>query len=445
MPEDVLHFSCQACRTKLTVPAKLAGVEGPCPKCGATIRAPQLDSPAPAPAATTPPMETAAPATAPPLPESTAGFRKPETLPERRDPPPQATEQASIRPQPRELPDRPPRPAVSPRHSTSDVAKRPPPRAERSPGSSGSRAAIGRFLIPVAFLFIGGALAYVLLYFFMDGRGKHTTKADAPPPVVDPADPAPPPEHGGTPDPANAASDPADPPPPPPSDVPDPADGLEAQDVLRDFLRASSIGARLPLIEPSYEREDLEGSVVDTPLLSADRIMPDAPVRNTREGFVDHPFRVTFERDDNSKETILVVVRKRNDQKAKVLIDPLLDLLGGRLEAFTSEPSGESATFRAVIEAMPRCFEKGIPNPDDKITYKISSSTHGGEVVRAYASKLSPLAEMLYSPDSALRWGKRLPATITLKWNTEEAPATEEHPGQPYLELIESQSLDWSP
>jgi hypothetical protein len=221
--------------------------------------------------------------------------------------------------------------------------------------------------------------------------------------------------------------------------------------------------------------------VIDTPLLSVDRITPDAPNRNSDENFVDHPFRVRFEQTDAEPFTSLVIVRKRAGQKARVLIDPVLDLLGGRLAAFAAEPSDEPQTFRAVIEAMPRCFEEGVPNPDDKITYKLSSSTHGGEIARAYASKMSPLAEMLYSPDSALRWGKRVPATVTLRWNREEAPGSstppvapeqpdveedgpgeeqpatgdepaveatptpEADPGQPYLELIEIKSLDWSP
>lgn len=480
MPEDVIHFSCGSCHTKLTVPSKLAGVEGPCPKCGATIRAPRAEpAPTPAPAPVQP---------APPGPAAvSAPGRRPEALPERRGPATAATppsEQERIRPEPRELPERPARAAVSPRHSTADVSRRPEPQAERASGSSGKGSGLQRFLIPVLFLFLGGALAYVLLHSFLGTRNLPPTGADAPAPAYPGPNPAP----AG--DPATTAASPGGnsgaATPLAPDDL-DPADGQEAEDVLRDFLRASSIGARLPLIEPEYERGELVGSVIDTPLLSADRITPDAPNRNSDENFVDHPFRVRFEQTDAEPFTSLVIVRKRAGQKARVLIDPVLDLLGGRLAAFAAEPSDEPQTFRAVIEAMPRCFEEGVPNPDNKITYKLSSSTHGGEIARAYASKMSPLAEMLYSPDSALRWGKRVPATVTLRWNREEVPATaknpappeepsseeeppeegtapteeepvaggepaaeatptpEAEPGQPYLELIEIKSLDWSP
>ena len=40
-PPEVLRFHCASCRAELTVPATLAGIEGPCPSCYQTIRAPR--------------------------------------------------------------------------------------------------------------------------------------------------------------------------------------------------------------------------------------------------------------------------------------------------------------------------------------------------------------------------------------------------------------------
>ncbi len=37
---DSIRFHCSVCRAELSVPAVLAGVEGPCPSCGETIHAP---------------------------------------------------------------------------------------------------------------------------------------------------------------------------------------------------------------------------------------------------------------------------------------------------------------------------------------------------------------------------------------------------------------------
>lgn len=41
--DQLLRFWCSSCGTKLTVEPSLAGVEGPCPKCGERIKAPQLN------------------------------------------------------------------------------------------------------------------------------------------------------------------------------------------------------------------------------------------------------------------------------------------------------------------------------------------------------------------------------------------------------------------
>lgn len=40
--EDVLYFSCGGCGTELSVPTALHGVEGPCPTCGVSLKAPSL-------------------------------------------------------------------------------------------------------------------------------------------------------------------------------------------------------------------------------------------------------------------------------------------------------------------------------------------------------------------------------------------------------------------
>lgn len=39
-PTDLINFNCNCCHTLLTVPQSMAGVSGPCPKCGETVTAP---------------------------------------------------------------------------------------------------------------------------------------------------------------------------------------------------------------------------------------------------------------------------------------------------------------------------------------------------------------------------------------------------------------------
>jgi hypothetical protein len=42
MSNELLHFHCPACGIRLSVPMHLAGVNGPCPSCGASIEAPAI-------------------------------------------------------------------------------------------------------------------------------------------------------------------------------------------------------------------------------------------------------------------------------------------------------------------------------------------------------------------------------------------------------------------
>ena len=58
MSQDILHFQCMACQAPLTVPVHLAGVSGPCPKCGATVTSPPAPGPEPL---AVPPMPSMAP------------------------------------------------------------------------------------------------------------------------------------------------------------------------------------------------------------------------------------------------------------------------------------------------------------------------------------------------------------------------------------------------
>lgn len=60
MTPQVIQFHCPSCNAPLTVPIHLAGVTGPCPKCGSSITSPAAPGPSPVP------VPTPAPAPAPP-------------------------------------------------------------------------------------------------------------------------------------------------------------------------------------------------------------------------------------------------------------------------------------------------------------------------------------------------------------------------------------------
>ena len=207
------------------------------------------------------------------------------------------------------------------------------------------------------------------------------------------------------------------------------------------FFGRKTLEERLNMAEPARSAEPLKGGILDDTLPPVGEALAGSPTRNMLEDYLDIPFNIQFPIPDGAEgETrdTLVIVRKRGDETPRILIDPLLDLAGGALDAFAAEPVEGQQTFHAVIEAVPRCFEVEIPNADKKFTYKISSSTRQSEITRAYASLLSPLAEQLYSPDSGIGWGRRLRATIVLEWNTTEDP------DRPYIEMREIKALDWN-
>lgn len=300
----------------------------------------------------------------------------------------------------------------------------PGPRAERARHreSRGSR-----ILVPMAFIALGGILVYALLHAFLNPPETVAVAVDADPrvvagPVVDPPLETPP--DGG-------AGDSL------PTLRPAPRT-LAPEDVLRKFIRASSSAARLIHSEPSYEKEALEGSPLDSAQLQCSRIEPMHGISSSGDGFVDDYFRAEFQLENGRESPTLVAVRSfpGTDRDPKVLIDPLLDLIvGGRLEAFAADPGQPEGTFRVLLEPVPRRFEDEIQGVDPRIALRLRPTTDTPEIAEAYVPEGSPLADQLIAMldasgtgDSKLKWGRREPATVSLRWNDGKAAPPEETP-----------------
>lgn len=305
------------------------------------------------------------------------------------------------------------------------------------------------------FAVVSAAVVYFLLYHFMPGGpGKTSREVVVNPPTAAPpssdtmrgagAALATPPTAPVTPTPSprNGTATPRPTSPPRPAENAIPAGDIDAaKTVLMSFFGRKTLEERLAMAEPALPASPLKNGILDGTLPPVGEALSGSPEKNILEDYVDIPFNIEFpipgDETGEMRDT-MVIVRKRGDGEPKILVEPLLDLAGGALDAFIAEPVDEQQTFFAVIEAMPRCFEVGIPNADKKFTYKISSSTRQSEILRAYASRQSPLAEQLYSPDSGIGWGRRIRATIVLEWNTTEDPEN------PYIEMREIKALNWS-
>ena len=456
MSPDTIRFPCPNCRTALTVPASMAGVRGPCPICSAEIQAPYPEPPA---SPVNPYVTVATPPPSPSFPPPAAApSAVASVIPQRQEaPPPPAREQVgelperpAVRPAPRGIPEPRAPKGIAVRHHTSDV----PPRAGL-PAAAGGNPLTGaaRLVVPLLLILAAGTVVYMII-----DANRRAGEVHRPEPPSQPApapgdgtplpriDPVPPRDLGTLPNPPGVAPVIPRPTPEPPAPAPlppgpDPGEvsaSLEATRLLEEFLATASLQERQPHLEPELPAAQFEGSILAGLLPPHEQIRPEPAIRNEAEGFIDFPFITTFRMPDSSNRELMIIVRKRAEAPPKILALPFFDLLDGRLARFAGEKvAAEPVEFRAVIEAIPRVFEHGIPGDEDKFTYKLSSSGTGPEILRAYASRKSALAEMLYTHDSPLRWGIRLPCTVTLQWNDKEDPEN------PYIELREIRSIGW--
>jgi hypothetical protein len=350
-----------------------------------------------------------------------------------------------IRPEPRQLPERGHGVPISPKRTTTDDLLRPRPVAYISRGDSrGSRPSrVLHSLLPASFIAAAGVLVYLLLYFYYpDGPGRRLRDAQGPLVVAPRGEQraatlpsAVPQARGETTAPAEEA---------PSRTVPSRVDGaspaIAAYDVLDAFLRGKDAASRVALVEPETSAEDLGKTLLSGPLQEVSQIFSDLPRQNAVEGFTDYPYRVSFFVEGRPNNDFAVLVRQRGSQPPKVFLPAFLDLVGGRLSTFTRQPNTKDpARFHVILEPVIGCHEDGVPNADRKFTLKLLSSNFGKETARAYCSNNSRFREMVEKPDYPIRWGIRVPATVTIQWNHKEDPT------MPYLELMDINSPDWNP
>lgn len=362
-------------------------------------------------------------------------------------PPPEmpapVSEGPKIRPEPRLLPERGYVAPIAAKLSTDDERLRPREVVYLSRGTRPSR--VLHSLLPATFIAAAGAVVYLLLYFYLpSGPARRLRDAQAPLVVASRAEraglrPAPL-LHLGV---ENGAMAPAEDPPStsaPEQVVDEISPAVAANNLLEAFLKAKDAAGRVGMVEPESTVEELEATLLNGPLPEVLQVFSDLPRQNAIEGFTDYPYRVSFYVQGRPNTDFAVLVRQRGNQPPKVFLPAFLDLVGRRLADFTKQPNTQDpARFHVILEPVIGCHEDGIPNADRKFTLKLLSSNFGRETVRAYCANQSRIRELVEKPDYPIRWGIRVPATVTLQWNHKEDPT------MPYLELIEINSPDWNP
>ncbi len=370
MENDHLGFACPRCGTDLVVPASAAGVEGPCPKCGGLIRAPRFT-------------------------------KKPEEVLVRLEVPTEAPVKAK------------------PVGGFQPVAEQP---MVASTVMQASRRAGTLRAMAVTLIFV--AIAAVLVAVILSQKKEVLAAARpaetevAEPPARNPVEP----EADGTLDPRS-----------PPEGMDVQAFVTNSAAVLGEFLTAGSLEKRLPLMETTTPREELERSVLAGDLRANGKFESLEVKFDKVQGANEVLFKGEFADASGGVDPYLILVRTRGTQSPKIVVDPFLDTFGGRFAAFAETPREGQRKFAIIATVFDFCSDPEIPEHELKYTMKISSCPGSKDLAKAYFGKASPLREKLEKMN--VPYGRGSGATVTVRWNTM---------AKPYLEVIDAATLDWS-
>lgn len=214
--------------------------------------------------------------------------------------------------------------------------------------------------------------------------------------------------------------------------------GIAALALLEKFLEMKTLDERLPHIETKRPQENLISSVLNGPLPEALKVTVDVSETNALEQVIDYYYHVVFAAGDGGENPQTMLVRTRGTSPPKVVVDPFLDLFGGRFAAYASEPSEEAGIFQVIISAGSYCYED-IPGSEKKYTLKILARDDAKEIAKAYFGKNSKIGAMLRDENSGFSYGQPKPCTVLMRWNTEEDPE------RPFLEALDIKALNWNP
>ncbi|MES2921892.1 MAG: hypothetical protein V4819_10105 [Verrucomicrobiota bacterium] len=412
MANESITFSCLACGSRLTVPADLAGVTGPCPTCQTMIQAPAASD-----GSINTPGSQSSPAVLRPAPRQ---------LPSR---------SGQVEPFAKQLPE----PNYS-NQAFNDVHP-PPPFAHRNQ--------LIRFLIPASFVIasvaIGFGVTNILKNQSKSQSARVPVKTSGARPILhdtSPTSPSEGPNEPSTPSRANelpAASsiteaNPALPP------------GLEpksprefAKEVLDKFLDAKTLTERLSLIETRTSESELAKSPLASPLPEVKNITVSIEENNAVEQVADFYHMVDFDAGENRTNPQTILVRIRGSADPKVVVDPFLDSYGGRLADYAKSPSDKAGYFQVIVWPLASCYDERVPNHEKKLTLKLLPQVNTKEIALAYFGRQSKIAQILEDGTYSLAYNKAKACTVMLRWNAEDDP------NQPYLEAVALRTFDWNP
>ncbi len=403
--EQSYTFPCPACSTKLTIHKKNAGVSGPCPLCHQQVQAPALLSEAsePLPIGKVPSQKNGQ--FVQPLPRIIAGKDRPLSS---------ATKRTRLDP-------------------SGDTHQG---RSQRPNSAREGARPLLRVIIPLIFLVLCIGVIFGVKQFFEDTLDQQAARSNSQ--TLGNSDEL----SGSREDEANQIDSPVAPVLEGPSIQQTIEENTrksrEALALLEEFLAMETLEQRLPHIETKASPEELENSILATRLPPVLRTDVDFREQYPLEKVDDFFYQIVFGGEGNRPRRQTMLVRVRGDAPPKVVVDPFLDLYGGRFEEFAAKPSKQAGTFQLVVSAMAFCYDD-VPDAERKFTLRILPSEGAPEIGKAYFNKVSTIGSMLENPSSGLAFGKAKTCTVLIRWNYEDDPL------RPFLEALDVPHVNWNP
>lgn len=214
--------------------------------------------------------------------------------------------------------------------------------------------------------------------------------------------------------------------------------GLAALALLEKFLAMSTLEERMPHLESKLSKAELTASVLNEPLPEVLKIIVDIRETNPIEQLIDYYYHVDFADGSGGRNPQTMLVRTRGGGAPVVVVDPFLDLFGGRFAEYAKSPKEEAGTFQVIISAGAFCYDD-VPGAEKKFTLKILAREDAKEISKAYFGKRSKIGDMLADESSGLAYGQAKACTVFMRWNSEEDPQN------PFLEALDLKALNWNP
>jgi hypothetical protein len=223
------------------------------------------------------------------------------------------------------------------------------------------------------------------------------------------------------------------------SDQVDSQAGLLASRMVEQFLASTTFEERMMYVQSRQSHDQLRNTILSRKWPTA-QITPGAQVSHPEQRLVEYYFEVRFgENSINFPRKATLLVHQRASDEPKIIIEPLLDTVGGRLREFAKKPSSAPQDFYVIMDARVKCFDDKIPNSDKKCTFFLRPHIAGEDIATAYANEISSTRKEFDNPLTGLKWKNPMPVLVTLQWNT-----TEDYT-RPFIEVIEIKSKTWSP